>query len=424
MKQRLMYLAALTLLAPTPLWAQQANPAGTPGGATGSGGAGHDRLQMEEDIEIMRRLLGRALAEPLSVAFSPDGRILATTSQGGTGRLWGDLDVVVSPQSKTWATRSADGTLRLWDVATGKQLSGPPLTAHRTPNLEGVYLKGYGVVYTVTMPPLPHAIKTQAAKPAPKALSDWERVRKELRGDKADEAAPPPPAPPSLTDSILRVLAKNGRHFTALGDKEKITVVVTFRDPHLSTGQAATAAAATSGMPGMSSSAGMPGGPPGMTPGQGPFGQLAGKRHPQSARDHELMGDLHLKQNRTREAVDAYLSAIAALAHERGPATEAHKRSLYRKLAHTALLLADRASPGNQEKIIARALEWLRAAQGPKTAELAAPATRLPAKLIITVPKSALNTASVANMTEFRAAVSIETVPVAAPAKSATGKER
>jgi WD40 repeat protein len=87
----------------------------------------------------------------LTMAFSPDGHMLAAGAQGGTDnapntvRLWdtrtsqlvGDpirVDSVVtatafSPDGQTLATGSADGTIRLWDVATHAQ-RGAPLDAH------------------------------------------------------------------------------------------------------------------------------------------------------------------------------------------------------------------------------------------------------------------------------------------------------
>jgi WD40 repeat protein len=82
----------------------------------------------------------------LGVAFSPDGKQLATTSADQTLRLWdtatgkphgerltGHTDTVnrvaFSPDGALLATASSDRTLRLWDTATGKP-HGPPLTGH------------------------------------------------------------------------------------------------------------------------------------------------------------------------------------------------------------------------------------------------------------------------------------------------------
>jgi tetratricopeptide (TPR) repeat protein len=347
---------------------------------------------MAEDIEVLRRLL----AQKLGHGRSANGLILWDADGGGNKRSAGTLTFNTGGNLDL----AGAGTLTLGEAtlnAAGREEPAP----------EGVYLKGHGVVYTVTLPAPRHEAKAKTDKPASAPLSEWDRARKELRGEKV-EAPPAAPEPPSLADVILKVLAENGRHFAHLEPEESITVVVTFR------GEKAAAATAAQpggpgGMPGMAPAGpnvpggGPTGGAPGQ-PGQTLIGGIPGlfdNGPPSTALDYVLLGDLHLKQRQYEQALECFKQAL-----KRQPDLTNQSPEIHRKLAEVYLGL-------NQVDQARASLEAAdpsaQKANRPKTPP---PSTKpeLPAKLIVSAPKKLLDQVGGGKMTfeEFKKAATVD----------------
>jgi hypothetical protein len=387
------------------------------------------RTQMSEDIEVLRRLLDSKLqaqyppAKQLAEAWHWTncaschssvhqyldlvGKSLSNQTYSTLGLLqshpliysddltWSGphrLGMDSSPNQAFWVFRGSDNTLNLSTAPHWLLPDGSSLMPHRLLDTEGVYLKGQGVVYTLTLPPPQPKAKADAAKAPPKSVSDWDRVRGELRHEKPEaEHKDRPRKEPSLAEILLQVLAENGHHFGQLGENESLTVVVTFRGGDQPQARAASKPTSdpnsTADKAAASSTS--------RTPGQ----------------DYELLGDLHLKQGKAAEAERAYQQAI-------GESKSSQRTvALWGKYAQ-ALLSEGKVEEA--QRILEQALNERKKEQ-PNPPQPAQPRDgtqpALPGKLIITASKKLLDQATGGKMSldDFQKAAAVEYVNLSPP---------
>jgi hypothetical protein len=331
-----------------------------------------------ENVEILRRLLHTSFEASYG---------MTDPSTGGQRKMLG----------QPYNYFKADNFGPAYKVLTlYSDHSVPGHDAHFLPFPEGVYLKGQGVIYQVTLPPtLTDPMKSQAVSdetvPTP-----WERARSEIRGEKALTTRAEKTSRPTLSDAILHVLADNGKHFNLLTPDERITVVVTFR------GSAQSCAVCHTGKEK---------GAPARLFGQDTNPQLkVGERQPAQAQggaDLEnwlSLGDLHFRQGKHASALEAFSKAVEArekiLNRLDGDkqATRQDKvqallslAELYTRIAQCHYALGQKEAAN---KALAKASQYTHdVAQGADTpANQAQPVARmLPQQLVISVPKRLLD---------------------------------
>jgi hypothetical protein len=378
--------------------------------------------QMYEDIEVMRRLVAKRL-QGFQAADCQKCHNQPGTKMGGGG---GGITVLVGPDGKAvFGDFDADGRFDLDLVHHGLQVNPS--------EVDGTYLRGHGAVFHVTLPAVARVLATASVKPSSQTLSEWDRTRLQIRGEKAPDASSAP-HPPALTDVLLELLAENGKHFGQLSPTESVQLVVTFRKEQPSSDRRGSGGG--SEMPGAGSmsdfGAVMTGPPAGggrsSKPGTGPIGggsgagsleplqsgpggglpTLPGSGGPGSGSgmpptsDTELLAELHRKQGNWKEVIRVYEEAIRK--RPRG-----QERELSLKLAAAYLELGQL---DNAKKILDKIADTKAVPPLPKSGD--APKEAVVYKLIVTAPKSVLDQVGNGKMKfeEFVKKASIETVTV------------
>jgi hypothetical protein len=398
--------------------------------------------RMYEDIEIMRRLLDRTLRS-VPGAASTQGAGVAYGDFDGDGLL--DLFILNQGEGMVVPNRPRAG---IFEHATASRATDKWHHDHdNVPHAEGVYLPNQGVIYSATLPI--HFLEPvkKAADPVRKPLTDWERTRKELAGEKVDqEKRTAPPSDVSLADRVLKLLFDNGRHFSQLDGKENLTVALTLRAESQCTvchdhpwKTSAAQPATERGLQWLKSqqSSGAAKADPSQSSTAAGLAALAAagaarqdqkERNDAIAKAREeshrqaLLGDLHMKQGQPADAVEAYRKAdqlhteaarvqsLQGVKHDLKTHLEALE--LGTKLAQ-ALLAAGRGEEAKkllEAQLVASALKAAMKEADPKAE--AAPKIDLPSKLIVSAPKTLLDQAGAGKITfdEFKKSASVQYV--------------
>lgn len=335
------------------------------------------RRPVDEQIEVMRALLLRKLGGGGAYSWT-------YPTLSGTGYVAGNSGELglADAASTALAGRIQGNYYRGWSHGL---------------SVEGVYLDGYGAVFTATMDAVPRDPRPKAdGDKAAAAMTDWERMQKALRGEPVEKPATTAKEPP-LGDVLLKVLADNGKHFTALKDDERLTVAVTFRGtghsmPLVTSGQSALNAVSI-------------------------YGQAA-STEPKEDRAGTMtnLGDLHLKQGQPDRAAEAYLKALAAV---EASAKESPDGKEERDRVQSALLKLAQAYVAAGKLDEAReTMDKAKAARDKGTAStkpITKPAAALPARLTVSATRRQLDDVGSGKITfdEFRKQATVEYVAAA-----------
>lgn len=353
-------------------------------------------LEMAEDLEIM----GAVLRAALTKLYAPQAVRQYT---GGRDSPPGYKPYGMSaPESRyPYYTRSgpSDYVAKL-NEDPAQQIAQPATAGpHRTEAVrrpEAAYFGGYGVVYQITLdvPPPSQRQPKETAEDADgpsRGPGPWEIARRNLRG--GPYAEPPrrekyrAPTQDDLVGKLLDVLAENAPHFRHLKSQDRLTVAITF--PR-GTGAAEPGDKSHTDLAKTAIQKAIMGSGPAGAMASGSAGSM--KSGPAGGRStHEVYGDLHMRQGNYQRAIKAYERWLGGPPMRKPPG---EARRIYLKLAQAYTAAGELDSA---QKAIALAMRYRK----PEVGNASAPASRaipLPARLIVSVPKSRLDEVAAGKM--------------------------
>lgn len=382
------------------------------------------KAERTEDIEVLRRILNKSLSLGGKVDASCTAcHVLSADEWAQHPRQWqgfGEPSVQGVGKHRLFIANS--------DILVASQGSHTALL----PLFDAVYLSGHGVVFTLKVPASAGVVldpanktagiietclkchmtmaKPDAAPSQAKPTTEWDRARDELRGVKPNPE-PQPAAktqpicePGKLTERVVAKLWANAKNVRHLPEKDQISVVVTF-DGYSGSAKAGSLTP-------------KPDGPvSGEWLGSRPF-TLTDKGVPIRAgftadEGRQLvLGDLHLKQNKPKEAIEAYRQGLSRykelVARLQNPPSlpmaqqaellrelEKGVRDVYKNLAQAHLM----AGEVDQASAAMEMAKGFTATYAPLRKESGIP---VPAKMVLTAPRTATDEAA------FRKAIKVE----------------
>jgi len=373
--------------------AQPATPITTADVQTADASDASKQAATYEDIEVFRRILNKTLQLPRygnGAAIFNNTFMLPNENNWSFDGYWSNDKNATNKAGNPSMTQQ--GLYQLYKSANDWQNTyqyQPSSPLHpQYPEAQGVYLPGYGVVFTLTLPPEPAPQVTTTVEEAPAPQTEWDRVRQEVRGEKPKASGKPTPAAqPSTADIILKVLAENGHHFKALAPDERLTVVVTFEP---AAGLETSVFYDFTNKPAQKSGSG---GSSGAAPKTDPLRNLSHFSNKTGAdqaggnrREYELLAKLETEQGNTAQAVKALQKAVEQTGDPR------HAAELCLKLA--ALYLAEQHDAKKARTTTEKAVAFLQqAADSAITKNVTKEPTAgpTPTKLIISANKRLLD---------------------------------